>query len=240
MRRFYWILAFTIALVCDSVFIYMNDDSLRVVSKPLLLVLVAGMVIACTQRVHTRLKTLLLVALAASWAGDVLLLGVPSSYFMSGIGAFLIAQVAYGFCFLHLRRQKGIRFRPLMLVPVGTYYLCLITLLFEHLDVAFRIPVVIYGLGISFMLAMAIQLVRMKNRRSAGLIFGGALLFIASDSVLALTKFYWKETSTTSALFIMITYALAQLCLSLGLMNHISIPRSHKKSAEAIRQELLN
>ncbi|RYY84423.1 MAG: lysoplasmalogenase, partial [Chitinophagaceae bacterium] len=119
------------------------------------------------------------------------------------------------------------------------YYVCLVALLFEHLG-DFLIPVLIYGAVISFMLAMALQLVRLKNRRSAGLLFGGALLFVASDSILALSKFYWKESSTPIALLIMITYGVAQLFLTLGILNHITPPRVAKKTPEALRQELLN
>ena len=239
MKRLYWSLFFLVALLADGVFIYMQDESLRVFSKPLLMLLLIGMLLNCTPHFTTRIKTLLLTALGASWIGDLLLLRAGEGYFIAGIAAFLLAQVAYGIAFLHLRQQKGIRFRPLMLVPVATYYVCLITLLFEHLG-ALRLPVLVYGAVISFMLAMALQLVRLRNRRSAGLLFGGALLFVASDSLLALTKFYWKETTNPQALLIMGTYGLAQLFLSLGLLNHITPPRVPKKSAEALRQELLN
>ncbi|GAB4093938.1 lysoplasmalogenase [Flaviaesturariibacter terrae] len=240
MKRLYWILFFLLALVTDCVFIYMNDDGLRVFSKPLLLLLLAAMVVSTTPRSGSYLKGLLLAALGASWLGDLLLLRDSELFFLLGVGAFFLAQVGYALAFVQLRRQKNMRFRPLMLVPVVTYYICLIALLFDHLKPALRVPVLVYGLGISAMLAMALQLVRLKNRRSAGLIFGGALLFIASDSVLALSKFYWKESSTGSGLVVMATYGLAQLFLSLGLLNHISTPRVVRKSPEAMRQELLN
>ncbi|TCZ73102.1 lysoplasmalogenase [Flaviaesturariibacter aridisoli] len=239
MKRLYWSLFFIAALLVDGVFIFMHDDGLRVFSKPLLTLLLIGMVLNNTPHFTTRLKVLLLAALAASWVGDVLLLRSSEGYFIAGIAAFLLAQIAYAIAFIQLRQQKGLRFRPLMLVPVATYYVCLITLLYEHLG-ALRLPVLAYGAVISLMLAMALQLVRLKNRRSAGLLFGGALLFVASDSVLALTRFYWKETSTAHSLLIIGTYGVAQLLLSLGLLNHITPPRAPRKSAEALRQELLN
>lgn len=239
MKKLYWSLFYLAALLCDGVFIAMNDDGLRVFSKPVLMLLLIALVLNSTPHFSSKLKVLLLAALTASWIGDGLLLRPGEGFFMAGIGAFLLAQVAYGIAFLHLRAQKGIRFRPLMLVPVLTYYVCLITLLYEHLG-NLRAPVLVYGAVISFMLAMALQLVRLKNRRSAGLLFGGALLFVTSDSLLALTKFYWKETTTAQSLAIMGTYALAQLLLSLGLLNHITPPRAPRKSAEAMRQELLN
>ncbi|RYY41870.1 MAG: lysoplasmalogenase [Chitinophagaceae bacterium] len=239
MKTFYWSLFFLAALFCDAVFISMNDDKLRVFSKPLLVLLLIALVLNATPRYTAPLKTGLLVALVASWFGDVLLLRPGTTFFIAGIAAFLVAQVAYGLSFNALRQQKGIRFRPLMLVPVLTYYVCLISLLFEHLG-DFLIPVLVYGVVISFMLAMALQLVRLKNRRSAALLFGGALLFVTSDSILALSRFYWKQSSTPIELLIMLTYGLAQLFLCIGLLNHIAPPRTPKKSPEALRQELLN
>ncbi|RYY82694.1 MAG: lysoplasmalogenase [Chitinophagaceae bacterium] len=239
MKKLYWSLFFVAALFCDAVFIVMSDENLRVFSKPLLVLLLIALVLNSTPHFGAPLKTGLLVALGCSWVGDVLLLRPGNNFFIGGIAAFLIAQVAYALSFNALRNQKNVRFRPLMLVPVVTYYVCLVALLFEHLG-DFLIPVLIYGAVISFMLAMALQLVRLKNRRSAGLLFGGALLFVASDSILALSKFYWKESSTPIALLIMITYGVAQLFLTLGILNHITPPRIAKKTPEALRQELLN
>ncbi|RYZ21996.1 MAG: lysoplasmalogenase [Chitinophagaceae bacterium] len=239
MKRTYWILFFLIALVTDGVFIYMQDEGLRVFSKTALMLTLLLMVKYTTPKGGSRIRSLLFAALAASLAGDVLLLFESRSpnYFLGGIGAFLLAQLAYALAFNHLRRLKGIRFRPVALVPVVAYYVCLIALLWEHLG-PLRLPVLVYGAVISAMLAMALQLARLKNRRSALLIFGGALLFIVSDSTLALNRFY--EPLPGAGLLIMGTYGGAQLLITLGLLNHAAPPPVKQKSDEAMRMELLN
>ncbi|TCJ14152.1 lysoplasmalogenase [Flaviaesturariibacter flavus] len=239
MKKTYWILFYLIALVTDGVFIYMQDESLRVFSKTALMLTLLLMVKYTTPKGSSRIKSLLFTALAASLLGDVLLLFEVRSpdFFLGGIGAFLVAQLAYALAFNHLRVLKGIAFRLVALVPVVAYYVCLIALLWEHLG-ALRVPVLVYGAVISMMLAMALQLARLKNRRSALLIFGGALLFVVSDSTLALNRFY--EPFRGAGLVVMGTYGFAQLLLTLGLLNHAAPPPVKRKSEEAMRMELLN
>jgi uncharacterized membrane protein YhhN len=241
MNRIYWILFFGAALITDGVFIYMNDESLRVFSKGAITIILMLMVRYTTARGRSPIKSLLITALTCSLWGDILLLFESRSpkFFLAGIGAFLLAQIAYSIALARLRVMKGIRFRPVALVPVLAYYVCLISLLWDHLG-ALRLPVLVYGAVISTMLAMALQLVRLKNRRSAALLFGGALLFITSDSLLALCRFYPTAAFNGAPLLIMATYGLAQLFLTLGLLNHSAPPPVKKKSEEAIRMELLN
>ncbi|GAA4321167.1 lysoplasmalogenase [Flaviaesturariibacter amylovorans] len=241
MKRTYWTLFYVAALAVDLVILYVGDVSLRPYSKSALMPLLMGMVLHAGPRGASALKVLLLAALFFSWAGDALLLFEPEGpeFFMAGLGAFLVAQVAYSVALGKLRIRKGVRFRLVGLVPVIAFYVCLIGLLWDHLG-ALRTPVLVYGAVISTMLAMAVQLVPLKNRKSAALLFGGALLFVASDTVLALQKFYWKTPSPHYGLLIMSTYGLAQLFLTLGLLNHSAPVPVPQKSEQARRMELLN
>ncbi|RYY97262.1 MAG: lysoplasmalogenase [Chitinophagaceae bacterium] len=241
MKRTYWTLFFLAALAVDLVILYLGDLGLRPYSKSVLMPLLIGMVLHAGPRGASTLKILLVTALFFSWVGDALLLFEPEgpAFFMGGLGAFLLAQVAYSVALGTLRAKKGVRFRVAGLVPVLAFYVCLIGLLWDHLG-ELRVPVLVYGGVVSTMLAMAVQLVRLKNRRSAALLFGGALLFVASDSVLALQKFYWKTPSPYYALIIMITYGLAQLLLTHGLLNHSAPAPVPQKSELARRMELLN
>lgn len=241
MKRTYWTLFYLAALAVDLLVLYLGDLGLRPYSKSALMPLLIGMTLHAGPPGASPLKVLLLSALFFSWAGDALLLFEPEApgFFIAGLGAFLVAQVAYSIALGSLRVKKGVRFRPAGLVPVIAFYVCLIGLLWDHLG-DLRVPVLVYGAVISTMLAMAVQLVRLKNRRSAALLFGGALLFVASDTVLALQKFYWKTATPHYALLIMITYGLAQLFLSLGLLNHSARTPVPQKSEQARRMELLN
>jgi uncharacterized membrane protein YhhN len=239
MNRTYWILFYLAALITDGIFIYMHDEGLRVFSKCALMTTLILMVKYTAPKGRSAIKTLLNMALVFSLLGDMLLLFEVRSpnFFLAGIGAFLVAQVAYAIAFTKLRIAKGIRFRMIALIPVIAYYVCLVGLLWDHLG-TLRIPVLVYGAVISTMLAMALQLARLKNRRTAALLFGGALLFVLSDSVLALNRFY--QSFNGAGIIVMIAYGLAQLLLTLGLLNHAAPPPAPKKSEEAMRMELLN
>jgi uncharacterized membrane protein YhhN len=81
-------------------------------------------------------------------------------------------------------------------------------------------PVSVYGFVISIMLSFAIDLWRLKNRSVAFLIIFGAMLFICSDSLLAVNKFY--QQFEYAGIGVMCTYGIAQLLITLGTAKYIT------------------
>ncbi|MDR6370923.1 putative membrane protein YhhN [Chryseobacterium vietnamense] len=73
-----------------------------------------------------------------------------------------------------------------------------------------KIPVVIYGITIAAMLYFSIS-------TYSSLLILGAILFVISDSVLAINMFV--QHSTEKELVVMITYVLAQLMLVSGVVG---------------------
>ena len=53
-----------------------------------------------------------------------------------------------------------------------------------------KLPVRIYGIVISFMFMLAMHMLFIKNKTAGKWMMIGALLFVISDSVLAINKFY--------------------------------------------------
>jgi uncharacterized membrane protein YhhN len=105
------------------------------------------------------------------------------------------------------------------MLAVAVYYFLLISLLSPYLG-DLRFPVRLYGLVISFMFLLAMHMLYCKNK-TAGLYFlAGAILFILSDSVLAINKFYRPFES--AGIIIMLTYGLAQLFLATGAIRYIN------------------
>jgi uncharacterized membrane protein YhhN len=70
------------------------------------------------------------------------------------------------------------------------------------------------------MLIQALQTGRIKDMTAATLMIGGAVLFITSDSILAINKFY--ESFEYAGIAIMLTYGIAQLLLTLGAVKYIT------------------
>jgi uncharacterized membrane protein YhhN len=81
-------------------------------------------------------------------------------------------------------------------------------------------PVWIYGLVISCMLMQALHTAKINNRSAAQWMITGAILFIASDTVLAINKFY--NPFAFAGIAIMLTYGIAQLLITLGAKRYIS------------------
>ena len=69
------------------------------------------------------------------------------------------------------------------------------------------------------MLAFALHMLVMKYKNAAMIMMIGAVLFIISDSVLAINKFY--KPFEGAGIVIMLTYAFAQLLIVAGIIKYI-------------------
>lgn len=142
------------------------------------------------------------IALFFSWLGDVLLM-LPYDLFVFGLASFLLAHVFYVRHFWSVWDRSAFPFQPLYLIGVLVYLIGLLYLLFPVLG-AMQVPVIVYGAVISAMLLLALQTDRLGYRL-------GALLFVLSDSILAINKFH--TPIPFAALLVMSTYGLAQYYL---------------------------
>ena len=166
------------------------------------------------------LKKWMVLALLFSWLGDMLLLfeGSNSSFFIFGLIGFLLAHIFYIILFDQIRVREKFKQSLLPLLPIAVYYIFLISLLQPRLGTLQK-PVSIYGLVISIMLSFAIDLWRLKDKLISSLIIIGALLFIISDSLLAINKFY--DQFEYAGIAVMSTYGVAQLLITLGVVKYI-------------------
>ena len=83
------------------------------------------------------------------------------------------------------------------------------------------IPVVLYAFTIGFMLLCAINISnsRRLNKMAVYFFIPGALLFVISDSIIALNRFYL--TRPVSDIYVMLTYGLAQFLIIFGAVKFI-------------------
>lgn len=221
MKRSGWIILFIIFLLVDIYAVYLNNETLRYVTKPLLMPLLIGHFYFNTNSFSSILKKWIILALIFSWLGDVLLMfeSVNSNFFIYGLIAFLIAHIFYILYFDFVIQLEKLRKKYWIFIPVLAYYVLLISLLSPALG-DMRLPVRIYGVVISYMLIQSFQTARIQNKRSALLLIVGAILFIGSDSVLAINKFY--QPFEYAGLVVMTTYGLAQLLLTIGAANYLT------------------
>lgn len=133
---------------------------------------------------------LLTIALAFSALGDAFLANKGEKNFLFGLGAFLLAHLAYTGLFLSSAEfGSGLSFNyhvaaaSVLLLVAGL----VLRNLWPHLG-AMRIPVVFYVCAILAMGIAASGLVQL-------LVIAGALLFMLSDIILSHELFVWKEGS---------------------------------------------
>lgn len=101
-------------------------------------------------------------------------------------------------------------------LPLLVYFVALLLLLTPYLgDLAW--PVRVYGFCITLMGFLAWQLKLAWKSAEGNLLFWGAALFILSDSLLAINKFY--ESFILAGPLVMLTYGLAQLLIVLALLR---------------------
>lgn len=153
-------------------------------------------------------KYLLLIALACSACGDVLLALPLSQSFSLGLAAFLLAQVIYSINFWRFRHWQNWKLLPLVLMVVFAL------LIFRHLQPALGDmlwPVAVYMLALGAMASTAI----IASKGVPWLILGAAS-FVISDALLAsayfMAPFAWSEFA------VMLSYYVAQFCLVNGAL----------------------
>jgi uncharacterized membrane protein YhhN len=159
-------------------------------------------------------------ALAFSTAGDVLLQLEQSLhlaiYFYLGLGAFLLAQWVYVLTFQRIGPVNISKNWSLIYI---FYFILFLFILYPGMALALKIPVTLYGMMLTI---MAWNSWRCVDEFPSGFIaVVGAILFVASDSLLAINKF--KSPIPYAGIWIMVTYILAQYFIVMGVRSRVEV-----------------
>jgi uncharacterized membrane protein YhhN len=141
---------------------------------------------------------------------------------MVGLGAFLVSHIFYILTYRQhqssdtsneLQGLQRIRYAfPIILSGTG-----LVVILYSRLG-GMKIPVLIYAIVLTAMVLVALFRFGKTNSSSFAMVFGGAILFMISDSLIAINKFL--EPLHLAGLWIMTTYIAAQYLIVTGLSKH--------------------
>jgi uncharacterized membrane protein YhhN len=157
-------------------------------------------------------RRFILIGLLLSLAGDVFLLW-PKAGFLPGLVSFLFAHLAYIAAFCVPVRLGA---KPWVFVVYASVAALILSQLWSGVPVALRAPVIAYVLCLATMAAQAAAWWRSAPAepcaRWAAL---GGLLFMASDSLLAINKF--SSPLPLAPLWILLSYWLAQWCIASAL-----------------------
>ena len=220
MKKQIWVLAFLAALLADIAGIQINNELIQWISKPLILPFLFLYFYSAIHSVSSSLIKWIYLALFFSWAGDVLLMfqGENELFFLLGLSAFLLAHIFYILFFHFVRIREKIAGNGWFLLGIVIYYSVLMRKLSPYLE-ALTIPVRVYGLVISIMLLMAMHMTALPVKKTGWTMLAGAALFVLSDSVLAINKFY--QAFDLAGLVIMLTYGAAQYYIVKGAIEYL-------------------
>jgi len=216
----FWTGLFFIVLAAHILCIRADMATGQYIFKPLIIPALCAWFFFQTRETGTSLKKWIVAALFFSWAGDILLMFVPRDevFFLAGLASFLLAHIFYILFFHFTRLREGVQSRVWLLLPVVLYYVVFISWLSPWLD-DMKIPVRVYGIVISFMWMLALHMLFIRHRKAGRWMAAGAFLFVVSDSLLAVNKFYTAFEGAGE--LIMLTYGLAQWGITRGAVQYI-------------------
>lgn len=224
---FFLVVLYWAALIFDCALIISGAEEYRYFSKLLLMPILFGLIISEIE--HTKKwwsVRIISLALLFSLFGDIILLNPEATVtqFAFGIAAFWVVQICYIFFFYRKRsfQKKDAAFLFFATIGILAYLILLQYLMFNKLDKThLQIPVIVYSLTIGFMLLCAFNINNSRSLNNIGVIYfiPGAILFVASDSLIALNRFYFVKP--ISGVTIMITYGIAQFLIVMGAIKFI-------------------
>ena len=188
--------------VMEIIGVAMNNSLIQSIFKPMMMLSLMALYYFSVEKRNN----LYILALAFSFLGDVFLLD-KNSMFLFGIAAFLLTQLLYIYIIVKQMEKPSFFHKYLYAFLFANYIVYLMILLKPNLGDLFY-PVVVYGVTIGvFGLVATLNYVTKRTKIDLVLMLG-AILFIASDSMIALNKFH--EARTFYPIAIMSTYILAQ------------------------------
>ena len=193
---------FFIVSILDIIGVALNNSLMQTIFKPMIILSLIALYYFSVEKKNNWY----LIALGFSFLGDILLMD-KNNLFLYGIAAFLVTQILYIIIIVRQMQKPSNFHKYLYAFLYVNYVVYLLTLLKPNLLDLFY-PVLVYGIAISVFGLVATLNYVSKRTRPALYLMLGAMLFIASDSMIALHKFH--EPKIFYPVAIMITYVSAQ------------------------------
>lgn len=213
---------FIIVGILDLMAVQWGWANVHLATKPMIIISLAIYYGWSSHRLDMDSNRWTWAALGFSWLGDVLLLNQRDSlFFMLGLAAFLVAHISYIVGYRQhcqnaspgLLTTQKVRFTlPVFLAGTG-----LVVVLYPNLG-EFTLPVILYAAVLMMMVAESIFRFGRTVSKSFWFVMVGAVLFMVSDSLIALNKFYAEINH--ASFWIMLTYIPAQGLIVAGLLEH--------------------
>ncbi len=196
---------------------YKGLADIEIFVKPLLMPILILYVFVYSS-IRDNIFYLLVAALFFSCIGDVLLLE-KLNIFIGGLASFLIAHICYIFSFKKPIKKSYIDQNKMLLLPFLALGFGMIFLIKDNLG-ELLIPVIVYTSVIILMGIFALNRKGTVINSSFNLVFLGASMFMLSDSLIALTRFY--KPIVYDGVWIMLFYGTGQYLITEGILREMN------------------
>jgi uncharacterized membrane protein YhhN len=145
--------------------------------------------------------------------GDILLLKIDDvRFFRIGLASFLIGHICYIIAMYGYALPLHIPALVCSIAAAAALGIFIYKVVRPTPEM--KIPIIVYELVIFVMAAFALQLFLSKGGYFGGFVLAGSICFVFSDGMLAYDTF--REKTKWGYFFVMLTYILAQLFITLG------------------------
>jgi uncharacterized membrane protein YhhN len=214
--------AYGVAAAVNVTGAFIDSDLLTGLTKPLLMPLLMAWLLVTVRAGGGFDPTLrwLSAGLTFAWFGDLLLMGDGDGFFIAGIAAFLAMQACYVLAITRIRGPGLVRAWKIAVIPYALIWIAINVLVSDGVGVL-RIPVLVYSGVALFMAVAALDLVLRVPRPLGWRVAWGALVFVLSDALIAVTAFGPLTESATMSALIMATYTIAQAMIITGVVGSV-------------------
>jgi uncharacterized membrane protein YhhN len=195
-----------------------GNRTFEYIAKPLILLWIGVYFLLNTR--HEAFRWLVVLAFFFSWIGDLILMFAWKNdlFFFSGIGGFFLSQVTYILAFRKYKLAPGrslLSRKPVWLILFVLILGSIYWLIWPGLEGIMKPVVFVYAVSLVGMSIAAFNRYGRTNMKGFLLAFSGSLLFMASDSLLAVFKFL--NDIPHGGFLVMVAYIAAQYLIMTGL-----------------------
>ncbi len=210
---------FLVIVIIELISRWFDNHLLEYSAKPFILIWIAVFYILNSRKEDIRIS--LILAFFFSWVGDMFLMIAHTNevFFFAGVGGFFFAQCFFIYTFLKSNGEDKPGFlkrKPYWMVLFIGFLGLMIWYLYDGLEGIMLPIIIVYGISLFAMSAVALNRLGTVNMQSFILVFYGSVAFVLSDSLIAITKF--QTDIPHSSFLIICTYILAQYMIMRGML----------------------
>ena len=211
---------FICIVVAELIAVSMDSKPLEYLFKPAIMLALGIYFFQQTAKIEeTKQRNRIFAAIFFSLIGDIILM-FPSGFIL-GLAAFLVAHLCYIYAFM--LDNNGIVFgkkdRLIAAIGVLAYAIIFLSFVLPKVQTVLQIPIAAYGLTILTMLLTALNRWKSVENTSFQWVFIGAIVFVFSDSLLAINRFV--QPVTLANIGIMLAYSAGQFFIVKGVLKGI-------------------